>query len=179
MAGPMPPERAMGGQLAAPQANLGLDTEVRRVVVEHLNRLLADELVLYVKTRNYHWNVIGPDFPGLHKLFEEQYEALGEVLDEVAERARAIGGWARASLAGCLERTRLEERPNVEMGALDMVQDLLVTHEAVVRHLREVRDVADEGRDVGTVNLLEDLVARHEKMAWMLAATHARPSGAR
>ena len=175
----MMPEGRMERQLAAPQANLGLDREGREAVVEGLNQLLADELVLYVKTRNYHWNVIGPEFPGLHPLFEQQYEVLGEVLDEVAERARALGGWAFASLAGCLERTRLEERPNGELAAQDMVRDLMVSHEAVVRHLREVLATAEEHNDSGTTNLLEDLVARHEKMAWMLAATHARPSGSR
>ena len=77
--------------------NIGLSDKEREGVVEILNTLLSDEYVLYTKTRNYHWNVVGPQFNDLHKFFESQYEALNEVIDDVAERAQ-IG---RAS---CRER---------------------------------------------------------------------------
>ena len=66
--------------------NIGLSEPHRQGVVGILSRLLADEYLLYTKTRNYHWNVVGPQFNDLHKFFEAQYEAIDEFIDEVAER---------------------------------------------------------------------------------------------
>src|SRR5882724_7011621 len=82
--------------------NIGITDDNRQRVVAILNTLLADEYLLYTKTRNFHWNVTGPQFNDLHKFFEAQYEALDDVIDEVAERVRALGGRA----AGTLEEFR-------------------------------------------------------------------------
>src|SRR5207245_1906541 len=71
---------------------LGSNGKDRAGVVKVLNALLADEYVLYTKTRNYHWNVVGPQFNDLHKFFGEQYEAIDDFVDDVAERARTLGG---------------------------------------------------------------------------------------
>ncbi len=68
--------------------DIAIPEGARQTVVEILNTLLADEYLLYTKTRNYHWNVTGPQFNDLHKFFEAQYEELNEFVDEVAERAR-------------------------------------------------------------------------------------------
>ena len=78
------------------QLTIGLTEGQRQGVSEILNTLLADEYLLYTKTRNFHWNVVGPQFNDLHKFFEGQYEALNEVVDDVAERARSLGGKASA-----------------------------------------------------------------------------------
>src|SRR5581483_1821755 len=82
----------------ANRVNIGLGERQRQGVTEVLGRLLADEYVLYTKTRNYHWNVTGPQFHDLHKFFEAQYEALDDIVDEVAERARSLGGPAVGTL---------------------------------------------------------------------------------
>ncbi len=63
--------------------NIGIDDKNRDQVGKVLNRVLADEFVLYTKTRGYHWNVVGPQFNGLHKFFEEQYDELADIIDEV------------------------------------------------------------------------------------------------
>ncbi|MGH7152208.1 MAG: Dps family protein, partial [Planctomycetota bacterium] len=91
--------------------NLGLSDSQRSDVVGILTTLLADEYVLYTKTRNYHWNVVGHQFHDLHKFFEEQYEALDEVVDDVAERARSLGGPSAGTLKEFLGATRLKESP--------------------------------------------------------------------
>lgn len=150
--------------------DLGLTDEARKGVVDILNTLLADEFVLYTKTRNYHWNVVGPAFSQLHKFFEGQYEALDELIDEVAERARALGGRASGSLAEFSKATRLKEATG-DVNALAMVADLLADHETVVRNLRKVLpQVDDQYGDAGTNDFLTGLVEQHEKMAWMLRA---------
>lgn len=151
--------------------NIGLSDKQRAGVVEILNTLLADEYVLYTKTRNYHWNVVGPRFNELHRFFQEQYEALDEVVDEVAERVRALGGEALGTLTEFLKRTRLKEHPGKSPEARAMLANLLEDHEAIIRHLRaDLETCAEKYRDMGTNDFLTELMQRHEKMAWMLRA---------
>lgn len=134
-----------------------------------LNGLLSDEYVLYTKTRNYHWNVVGPQFNELHKFFETQYEGLNEIVDEVAERTRAVGDWSLGSLSEFLKHTRLKEQPGERFDALQMMANLLVDHETIIHTLRaDLVITAEDYEDLGTSNFLTDLLERHEKMAWML-----------
>jgi starvation-inducible DNA-binding protein len=151
--------------------NIGLTDQQRNSVVAMLNTLLADEYLLYTKTRNYHWNVVGPQFNDLHKFFEEQYNALNDIVDEVAERARSLGGNAVGTLAEFLKQTRLQEHPGEYPEAREMLANLLADHEATIRHLRlDVDACADTYHDMGTNDFLAGLMERHEKMAWMLRA---------
>ena len=149
--------------------NIGLDDTQRAGVAEKLNRLLADEVLLYVKTRNYHWNVQGPDFSETHKLFEAQYEELDEIMDQVAERTRMLGARAAGSMSQFLEMTQLKEDKGTTTGEKEMFTGLLIDHESVVRRLREDLDVVgDKFHDLGTQDFLTGLMEQHEKMAWML-----------
>ncbi|MCS6804448.1 MAG: DNA starvation/stationary phase protection protein [Acidobacteriota bacterium] len=151
--------------------NIGLNNKNRDAVVEILNRLLADEYVLYTKTRNYHWNVVGPQFNDLHKFFEAQYDELNEIVDEVAERARSLGGPSLGTLKEFLQHTRLKEHPGEYPNAQKMLQNLLADHEAVIRYLREdLVTVGEKYGDAGTNDFLTGLMEQHEKMAWMLRA---------
>ncbi|HZP89081.1 MAG TPA: DNA starvation/stationary phase protection protein [Burkholderiales bacterium] len=153
------------------EAVIGIAAEQRQAVVAILNTVLADEFVLYVKSRRFHWNVEGPDFSELHELFQKQYEQLGELVDDVAERARALDGIAAGSLEEYLEFTRLKEEPAKHFDARGMIAALLTDHEALVRSLREdLRVCSDEHGDEGTMDFLTGLMQAHEKMAWMLRA---------
>ena len=89
--------------------HIGIEDENRKGVVQILNQLLADEYLLYTKTRNFHWNVTGPDFSQLHKFFESQYEELDEIIDEVAERTRSLGEKPVATLKEFLQQARLKQ----------------------------------------------------------------------
>jgi len=149
--------------------NIGLSDAQRKGVIDILNHLLADEVVLYVKTRDYHWNVEGPDFSETHKFFEAQYEQLDEIMDEVAERARALGGRAAGSLAEFLELTKLKEDNGKTSGEKAMIKDLLGDHETIIQRLRkEVEIVGTKFGDIGTNDFITGKIEEHEKMAWML-----------
>jgi starvation-inducible DNA-binding protein len=149
--------------------NIGLSESNRDSVVKILNNVLADEYVLYTKTRNYHWNVVGPQFNDLHKFFEQQYEALSEMVDDVAERARSLGGKAHGTLAEFTQHTRLREQPGRQPAALTMVANLQADHEAMIRTLRaDLETVMEKHNDAGTNDFLTGLMEKHEKMAWML-----------
>jgi starvation-inducible DNA-binding protein len=151
--------------------NIGIPNDKREAVANILNTLLADEYVLYAKTRNYHWNVVGPQFNDLHKFFEAQYTELNDIIDEVAERARTVGSPAVGTLTEFVKTTRLRERPGEYPDARGMISDLVADHEAVVRQLRaDVVTVMDKHGDAGTNDFLTGLMEQHEKMAWMLRA---------
>jgi len=147
------------------QPNIGLDIEVRQSVVSLLNITLADEVILTTKTRNAHWNVRGLDFFELHTLFETQYQLMNNICDELAERARMMGGLAIGSLQEFLDKTRLKEQP----GTVPDTLHLLADHETSIRFLREdARKCSEDNEDEGTFDLLISIMRMHEKMAWML-----------
>lgn len=151
--------------------NLGISDDKREAVVGLLNTLLADEVVLATKTRNYHWNVVGVHFHALHALFQSQYEALEAAVDEVAERVRTLGGWPLSTLAEFVRTSRLKEQPGEHPDARAMLANLLADHEAVVRTLRtDLTAALERYGDAGTSDFLTELLEKHEKMAWMLRA---------
>ena len=150
--------------------DIGVSDRHRKGVIQILNTVLSDEFVLYTTTRNFHWNVVGLQFSELHAFFDAQYQELNIVVDEVAERTRALGGRALGTLAEFLEQTRLKERPEPH-DAQSMIAVLLSDHEDLIRHLREDSNVCDEKyHDKGTDDFLTGLMEQHEKMAWMLRA---------
>jgi starvation-inducible DNA-binding protein len=153
------------------KTNIGMTDKDCNGVVKALTALLADEYVLYTKTRNYHWNVVGPHFSDLHKFFESQYEELDDIVDEVAERARAVGGHAIGTLQEFTQHARVKERPAHYPASREMVADLLGDHETIIRQLREdVQMTAEKYHDVGTSDFLTGILEQHEKMGWMLRA---------
>jgi starvation-inducible DNA-binding protein len=150
------------------QPNIGMDSDVRHSVVEILNITLADEVVLTTKTRSAHWNVSGAGFFELHTLFEAQYQLLNKICDEIAERARMLGGFAIGSLEEFLSHSRLEELPGIVPDLLRLLAD----HETSIRFLREdARKCTEEYEDEGTFYLLGSIINLHEKMAWMLRSS--------
>ncbi|MCH8011268.1 MAG: DNA starvation/stationary phase protection protein [Candidatus Marinimicrobia bacterium] len=151
------------------EPNIGISGEHREGVVQILNTLLSDEYVLYTKTLNYHWNVVGPQFNDLHKFFGSQYGELAEIIDKVAERARSLVGYAIGTLTEFQEQTRLDETPGQYPNARDMLSYLLSDHDAVIRSLRvDLETCMKTFLDVGTNDFLTGLMEIHEKMAWMI-----------
>jgi starvation-inducible DNA-binding protein len=149
--------------------NIGLTEAQRHGVIELLNRSLADLYLLLIKTKKYHWDVVGPQFRTLHTLWEEQYEALTTNIDAVAERVRALGGYPLGTAAGFIEYSSIKEHPNDLPSANEMVSRLVQDHEQVIRNLREDIDrCGDEHHDEGTADFLTGLMEEHEEMAWML-----------
>ncbi|MBZ0285813.1 MAG: DNA starvation/stationary phase protection protein [Anaerolineae bacterium] len=151
--------------------DLGLNDEQQQIVVNILKPLLADETVLYIKLRNFHWNVTGPQFQPLHALFENQYDELADIIDEVAERIRQHGENAPGTLVEFQKLARLTEQPGVYPDARTMIANALADHEALVRQIRQDIDVIDDDADeAGSEDLLTGILQKHQKMAWMLRA---------
>lgn len=138
-------------------------------VADTLNRLLADETVLYIKTRNAHWNLEGPDFSSMHKFFEEQYRQLEEIIDSIAERIRSIGHFAEATLQEYLNLTHLTEKTGEKNDSTGFIKSLLEDHTSIILFLKENIDRFDnEWNDPGSSDFITGLLEIHEKAAWML-----------
>ncbi len=151
--------------------NIGINEENRSKVAKILNTTLADEYTLYTKTLNFHWNVYGPAFDQFHKFFERQYLELFEIIDEVAERVRALGYRSLGCMSEFNKHSRLKEAPEgVVPIDLDMVKHLLEDHESLIKFLRIDLEKSVDYNDAGTNNFLTDTLEKHEKMAWMLRA---------
>lgn len=151
------------------EPSIGIKKEQLSAVAHALNSILADEFILYTKTRNAHWNIESPDFYSKHLFFETQYEQLDEIVDSVAERIRSLGHYAPASLKTFLELTHLSERLHEENDAAGFIKELLTDHESVIIRLREkINEFANSHHDLGTSDFVTGLMETHEKMAWML-----------
>ncbi|MBE9040881.1 DNA starvation/stationary phase protection protein [Oscillatoriales cyanobacterium LEGE 11467] len=149
------------------QVDIGIENKAREEIAQGLSRLLADTYTLYLKTHNFHWNVTGPMFQTLHLMFEQQYTELSTAVDEIAERIRALGFPAPGSYSEYGKLTSIEEATG-DPSAKDMIRELVVGQEAVVRTARSIFSIADEANDEPTADLLTQRMQIHEKTAWML-----------
>jgi starvation-inducible DNA-binding protein len=148
---------------------IGIKPENMIQTAHLLGALLADEFVLYTKTRRAHWNVEGHDFYAQHKFFEAQYEQLDEIMDDVAERMRALGHYAPATLKNFLALTHLSEKMHEDNDGTGFIKELLSDHESIIIRLREnINHLAGDLKDAGTSDFITGLMEIHEKMAWML-----------
>jgi starvation-inducible DNA-binding protein len=148
---------------------IGISENHLQKSIKSLSTLLADEMVLYVKTRKFHWNVSGASFMELHKLFQGQYSELEEIADTVAERISKLGGKAVGSIDEFINLTRLEETPDKYPSQKEMLKELLTDHEAVIVELRKDIDVSDDrAKDAGTTDFLTGIMEKHETTAWVL-----------
>lgn len=141
--------------------------EASLTVAQSLSHILADSYLLYLKTQNYHWNVQGNLFYGIHNLLEEQYKDMAIAVDDIAERIRVLGLSAPGSFHQFLELSSLKEAKGLPT-AEEMVAELAEDHLTLVSKLTAVLRQAEESGNVSTSDLLGDRIRTHEKQAWML-----------
>jgi starvation-inducible DNA-binding protein len=154
--------------IQSPAINIGIADADRAAIAQGLSRLLADTYTLYLTTHNFHWNVTGPMFNTLHAMFMQQYTALWNAVDPVAERIRALGHIAPGSYQDFGRLASVPDAPAVPPKALEMVLVLVKGHEAVARTARDLVGTADKAGDEPTLDLLTQRLDYHEKTAWML-----------
>lgn len=136
-------------------------------IAKHLASFLADTYILYLKTQNFHWNIVDPRFYFLHKMFEEQYEELAEAVDVIAERLRGLGVKSPGSMKEFLSLTHLKEASGQYSGN-EMIKELLHDNQFISQSLHDLITEANDQGDDGTADLYIDRVRVHQKAAWML-----------
>ena len=148
----------------------GMSSEERQDIGESLHSLLIDLYATYVMTQNLHWNLTAKEFYGLHIMLDKQYKELAEVLDEIAERIRALGLYVDASISAFQKHITIKECKQV-MNVHDGLHHLLQALEMVIKQARGVGSSADEKGDHATVDLIGRLMNQLEKSAWMVRST--------
>jgi starvation-inducible DNA-binding protein len=148
--------------------NIGITEKNREEITNKLQVLLADEHILYIKLRNYHWNIEARNFAELHEFYEGQYNEIADLIDRVAERIRVLGFLSKGTLADYLKLTRLKETDYTQR-ADQQLKNLIHDQESIIRYLREtITEIEEKSNDIGTEGLLSELLEKHEEMCWML-----------
>lgn len=144
-------------------------------VISILNLVLADECLLYTKTRNSYLKAAGPADSPLRALFARQFDELSEMINGISDRVRSLGGYPMGTMADFLQHARLKENYEAQLPALRLAGQLLVDHQVMVRELHgDAEACVQEYDDAAVSEFLNHLIARHEDMAQMLRAHLAR-----
>lgn len=136
-------------------------------VQSELSTLLASTYTLYLKTQNYHWNVVGPMFTTLHTLFEVQYTEYATAIDEIAERLRSLGAFAPGSFTEFAKLSEVKEELG-EPDAVKMIKNLVADQEKIAQVALRLIEAAEKGPDQATADLATRRLDIHQKNAWML-----------
>lgn len=153
------------------KTQIGISEKNTVAISDLLNTWLADEYLLTTKTKNYHWNVTGSNFIGLHEFFGTQYQKIDLIIDQLAERIRTLGHHAVGTMGEFLKMTHLTEQNSGDLNSKSMLQQLLQDHEIIIRWLRTQSDaVAEKYKDEGTADFMMGMMKEHEQMAWMIRA---------
>ncbi len=160
----------MSKQIKTDSGNLlGIPATDKNVISEHLNQLLADQHVLYIKMRNFHWNLVGPSFVEVHEFIEKLYNVIALQIDEVAERIQQLGYAAAGSMSEFLKRAQLKESSGGKKEQTLAVKELAEDSDTMARNMRKmIGDITEGYDDPGTVDILTKLLQTQEKNAWML-----------
>jgi starvation-inducible DNA-binding protein len=148
-----------------------LGTEGVEEIATSLRELLADVFALYVKTKNFHWHMSGAHFRDYHLLLDEQGEQIFEMTDDIAERARKIGGTTLHSIGEIAEHQRLKDNNAEFVSAKDMLAELAEDNQQLTQFLRATHEICDRHNDVATASLIENWIDETERRTWFLFET--------
>jgi len=140
-------------------------------ITASLRQLLADVFALYMKTKNFHWHMSGHHFRDYHLLLDEHGDQLFEMTDDIAERARKIGGTTLHSIGEISEHQRLKDNNDLCVDPLDMLSELAKDNGLLTRYLRATHDICDKYKDVATASLIENWIDQTERRTWFLSQT--------
>jgi len=136
-----------------------------------LRELLADVFALYVKTKNFHWHMSGSHFRDYHLLLDEQGEQIFSMTDDIAERARKIGGTTLHSIGDIAEHQRLRDNNADFVPGKEMLAELAEDNQKLTQFLRATHEVCDRHNDVATASLIENWIDETERRVWFLFET--------
>jgi starvation-inducible DNA-binding protein len=140
-----------------------------------LRELLADVFALYLKTKNFHWHMSGRHFRDYHRLLDEHAEQIFAMTDDIAERARQIGGTTLRSISDISRNQSLKDNNEEFVAPRNMLIELCADNQQLTRSLRSIHDVCDRYSDVATASLIESWIDETERRQWFLSEISSRP----
>jgi starvation-inducible DNA-binding protein len=150
------------------QSPTDLESSANRDIPAALRALLADVFALYLKTKNFHWHVSGSHFRDYHLMLDEQSDQIFAMTDDIAERARKIGGTTIRSIGHIAREQRILGNDAEYVDPLDMLAELRSDNQQLTREMRRVHELCDEYGDVATASLLENWIDEAEGRIWFL-----------
>jgi starvation-inducible DNA-binding protein len=145
-----------------------LGTKASQEISAALAVLLADVFALYLKTKNFHWHLSGPHFRDYHLMFDEQAEQIFAMTDDIAERARKLGGKTLHSIGEIGRLKRILDNDADYVDPQDMLSELRDDNRQLIGFMRQVHDLCDSHNDVATASMLEVWIDEGERRAWFL-----------
>jgi starvation-inducible DNA-binding protein len=155
----------------APPAPAGLGSEAATEISRALRQLLADYFALYLKTKNFHWHMSGRHFRDYHLLLDEQASQIYTATDDIAERARKLGGFTLRSIGDISRHQRLQDNDQETVTPIDMLAELRADNRHVADYLRQTHETCDRHNDLATASLIENWIDEAERRAWFLTET--------
>jgi starvation-inducible DNA-binding protein len=134
-----------------------------------LRSLLADTFVLYLKTKNFHWHMTGQHFRDYHLLLDEHAEQIFAMTDDIAERARKIGGTTLRSIGDVSRHRRLKDNNDENVAPKQMLAELSADNQALTRYFRSAHETCEKYNDVATASLIEVWIDQTERRTWFLS----------
>jgi starvation-inducible DNA-binding protein len=155
-------------QGAALHTRSDLGAQATLDIATSLTGLLADVFALYIKTKNFHWHLSGPNFRDYHLMLDEQGDQLYAMTDPIAERIRKVGGTTLRSIGHIARMQRISDNDADYVDPLDMLAELREDNKTLAARLREAHNVTDEHRDIASSSLLENWIDETERRTWFL-----------
>jgi starvation-inducible DNA-binding protein len=160
-----PREQREGDRLHTPT---DLPDKAVSEIVSRLNPLVADAYVLYVKTKNFHWHMSGPNFRDYHLLLDEQGDQIFATIDPLAERVRKLGRKTLHSIGEIRRAARIKDNDDEFVAPFDMLIELMEDNKAMAAAMREAHEICEDAKDSGTASLLEVYIDETERRTWFL-----------
>ncbi len=151
------------------KATTDLNREAVAEISASLRQLLADVFSLYVKTKNFHWHMSGRHFRDYHLLLDEHGTQIFEMTDDIAERARKIGGTTLRSIGDIARHQRLKDNDDEKVPPERMLSDLHEDNAQLTRYLRAAHELCAKHNDVATTSMIEVWIDQTERRTWFLA----------
>jgi starvation-inducible DNA-binding protein len=156
-----------------PQAGRKIPTYLNREGVAEitiaLRQLLADTFALFLKTKNFHWHMTGQHFRDYHLLLDEHSEQIFAMTDDIAERARKIGGTTLRSISDISQHQRLKDNNDESVAPKEMLAELSADNQALTRYFRSAHETCEKYSDVATASLIEVWIDQTERRTWFLS----------
>ena len=134
-----------------------------------LRRLLADAFALYLKTKNFHWHMAGQHFRDYHLLLDEHADQVFAMTDDIAERARKIGGTTLRSIGDISRHQRLKDNDAERVAPKEMLAELTTDNQSLTRYFRSAHETCEKYNDVATASLIEVWIDQTERRTWFLS----------
>ena len=145
----------------------------RKALIDSLNTLLADAFALYIKTKNFHWHVKGPQFRDMHLLFDEQAAAIFALTDLIAERVRKNGAATLTSISAIAGKSEIADQDDFTLSAKSMGSELATDNETFIARLRATKEAANAAGDNATEGIIDDWTDQAEQRVWFLKSITA------